>query len=403
MNALLKKFYISGLILILFFIKPSFAGEFAVSPMMIELESVNRSTEEFSFTLFGKSNTNVKLSLFNMNQLESGYMGFTEATLEDINSIAHWITLDNERYRLRDGEAIQVNGRIKVPGKAAGTHLIAIMIEEDLPEEVKGGVRVKIRYAVIVNVRVEGRKGRVQSSFEEFVVVEKEDGLYLQASFTNKASTDEWLYSEVQLRDEANHLLERVELKTESSWERNDAGSRVFPNAKVFVYGRISKVFKTGHYRVLARNDFGGRTQAIYRDLIHLVAKEAEANKNQPRSSEGASLSSIEISSGSIDVEIRKNGTSFSSFTLRNNTAEVINIGLPDTLENPTDLGISDFQFYPKALTLRAYQSSKIVLKQNHINTADYGNIVYQARVETGDEFSSVSIFNIPTTLNQEH
>lgn len=65
-----------------------FAGDFAVSPMMIDLQAVERSSYEFSFNIFGKSDTNIKLDLFDMNQLETGYMGFTKPETADLNSMS---------------------------------------------------------------------------------------------------------------------------------------------------------------------------------------------------------------------------------------------------------------------------------------------------------------------------
>lgn len=401
MNTLTRRIYIVLLFLLYLYTRPTLAGEFAVSPMMIDIDGVSRSTQEFSFTLFGKSNTNIKLSLFEMNQLESGYMGFTESPVDDMDSIASWIELEDNRYRLRPDVAVQVRGRIRIPSKATGTYLIAIMVEEDIPLDEKGGVSVKIRYAVILNLDVQGRNTRIRTTFEELYAVEREDGIYLQGYFTNESGIEEWLFSEIQLRDENNRLLERVQLKTESAWQRHDTGSRVFPGAKVLVYGKINRPFVSGNYRVLARNNFAGKNQSIYRDTIHLQTREVDelTEGGILQDTQTLGLNEVVINPEKVQVAIRNNGTSFSSFLIVNNKEQAVEVTLLETLENLEPLGISQFQFYPKTLTLRPNQRTRVVLKQTHIEAAEYGNIAFSARVNIQGDSQDSSVLEIPTIL----
>lgn len=366
----------------------SYAGDFAVSPMMIDLEGVGRSSHEFSFNIFGKSDSNLKLELFDMGQLETGYMGFTESDLTNTENMASWVELSDTNFRVRDGETTTITGQINVPSRAAGTYLVGVMVEEDIPEEEQTGISVKIRYAVILNMRVEGSKNRrIKTEFDELVVVENEGDLYVQGSFTNKSSIDDWLVSQVQFRDGDNRLFERVEMRTESAWQRGDQASRVFPGATVRLYGKISKSDVAGDYNVLVRNRFADKSQPVYRDTIRLeplVREEAEVEV-----ADGGEIDPeqqiIDVLPKIVPIEIKNNGTSFSSFYVANNSDSEMSIELPSSISDPEGKGIKDFQFYPATLSLAPNQKSRIVLKQTHIDEADYGNVEFLASIKSSD------------------
>jgi len=374
---------------------PIFAGDFAVSPMMIELEAVERSSYEFSFNIFGKSDTNIKLDLFDMNQLETGYMGFSKSETTDLNSMSSWVELEENSLQVRDGDTIAVNGVINVPAKAAGTYLVGVMVEEDIPEEEQSGIAVKIRYAVILNMRVEGSANRrIKTSFEELVVVEQDNETYLQGYFTNESSIDDWLSSQVQLRSSDNKLQERVELKSESAWQRGDAATRVFPGAKVRVYGKLAKPFATDDYNLLVRNRFADKSQPVYRDKVRLTAAAAvgETTKSEARTTTNV----LELSAPAVAVAIKANNTSLSSFYVTNNSSETITLALSQEIEGLATKGVRDFQFYPPQLELSAGQKSRIVLKQNHLPEMEYGNPTFEATYKNSE--SGDAVFLIPTT-----
>ena len=373
------------------------AADFAVSPMMIELKAESREVKEFSFTVFGKDNADIKLELYNLNQLESGYMEFTKLEAGGLESMGSWIDLELDKFRLRDGETVTVHGTVKIPSRAAGTHLVAIMVEEDIPEKNQGGISVKIRYAVVLNLRIEGRYNRIKTKFSELAVVDTEDGTYLEGYFLNQSATDNWLFTEVQIRAENKRLLERVALKTESAWQRADVGSRVFPGARVRVYGKITKTFDTGTYIVLVRNKFADKSQSVYRDTIQLTApqlKRALLAENQEAT---ADLGTVTVNPETLQINIRANGTSFSSFIITNTKKDKVNILLPSSLKNLEELGISEFKFYPEVLSVRPNQKSRVVLRQTHISERAYGDIEFNAEIQSESLTGKESVLVIRT------
>ena len=368
------------------------AADFAVSPMMIEMEAVPRATQDFSFTIFGRTDANIKLSLFDMNQLETGYMGFQDANFDSESSMSSWVSLDDDRFRVREGETLEVTGSVNIPTRAAGTYLLGVMVEEDLDEDEQSGIALRVRYAVVLNMRVEGsRSRRIQTSFEELAVVEQEDGTYLHGTFTNDSSIDEWLLSQVQIRSNENRLLERVEMKTESAWQRGDEASRVFPGAKVTVFGKLSKAMATGNYNVLVRNRFADKSQPVYRDTLRFERQNAEENAVD-KQAEVTEQVAVEVSPAIVPIDIRNNGTSFSSFFIVNNGSEEIAIDLPAQIDNLAAQGIEDFQFYPDTLVVQPGQRSRVVLKQTHLADASYGNTVFQAALTANGSTDQIEI-----------
>lgn len=368
------------------------AADFAVSPMLIELSAERREVKEFSFTVFGKGNADIKLELFNLNQLESGYMGFTKLEVGDMNWMGSWVELERDKFRLRDGETMTVHGIIKIPSRAAGTHLVAIMVEEDIPEKDQGGISVKIRYAVVINLRVDGKYSRIKTQFGELAVVHTEDRSFLEAYFLNESATDNWLFTEVQIRDENRRLLERVPLKTESAWQRADVGSRVFPGARVRLYGEITESFDTGTYNVLVRNKFADKSQSVYRDTIYLEAPQQQAALLVEGEGVSVDMGTVAIDPEALQISIRDNGTSFSTFFITNTKNEKVIITLPSFLEDLEEHGVSEFNFYPEVLSIRPNRKSRVVLRQTHISDSDYGDIVFSAKIEseTGTDEDSV-------------
>lgn len=374
----------SILLPIVLFTQAGFAGEFAVSPMLIEMSAQSREEQQFEFSIFGKSDTNIKLTLFDMNQLETGYMGFTETAEGDLESMASWIDLERDSFRIRDGETTTVRGAVKVPARAAGTHLVGVMVEEDVPEDEQGGISVKIRYAVVLNLRVEGRYARIKTEFGELVAVTQEDGTYLEGYFKNDSAVDNWLFTEVQLRGEDNRLIDRIPLKTESAWQRADIGSRVFPGARVRMYGKISKAFDTGNYNILVRNKFADKSQPVFRETVYLEAPSAGATalaSVDGAEAPEAQAGTISVNPGAVEVSIRGNGTSFASFSIQNTKSEPVTITLPSVIDNLESQGVSSFQFYPETVSIKPNQKSRVVLRQTHVEGADYGNITFQARI----------------------
>lgn len=199
------------------------AVEFAVSPMLININAQPGGVEDFEIAVSGKESGNVTISIFAMQQMDSGHMSFIEQQAPSGTGVqaVSWISFEKEDYRISRNETTQIRGKVSVPRKAKGSFLAAIMVEEILFES-SSNVSVRVRYAVILNIHVEGRKGRVKTAFDDLVVVNRGGLALIEGSFSNSNAFMGFLDSSVQVRDQNRRLIARLPLRTESAWQRGD-------------------------------------------------------------------------------------------------------------------------------------------------------------------------------------
>jgi len=247
------------------------AAEFAVSPMLIELDAAADTTAPLRFNVFGKSAGRARIRLAGMQQQATGHMAFLPES-PDAGGLAGWIRLDRDTLVLRRDETATVEGSISVPRRTpAGTYLAAILVEED-DDGRQAGIVLNVRYAIIVSLHIGGAQSRVATSFRELRLEEQDERTFIAAGFRNEGTRDDMLESELQLRDGNNRLVHRTPLKSQSAWQRADAGSRVFPGADIVVFGEMPRTLPAGDYQVTVRNRFGGRSQPVQRATLNLPA-----------------------------------------------------------------------------------------------------------------------------------
>jgi len=248
------------------------AVEFGVSPMMINLAGAPNDSEKFQVQIAGKSDGKVKVSVYRLSQLPTGHMNFM-APDPKLDNMSNWMTLDQNMIAIRKDEVSTVNGQIKIPRDANGNYVAAVMVEEGDPLKKKAGVQFDVRYAVIVSLGVNGvSHTRTITEFKDVSLHTEKDRVFVQGSFTNGGKTDGTLDSELQLRDANNRLIQKVTLKTQSAWERGDAGSRVFPGSDVLVFGELPRTLPAGTYQVVVHDRFGDHAQPMYKGDLTLPA-----------------------------------------------------------------------------------------------------------------------------------
>ncbi|MDO8331550.1 MAG: hypothetical protein Q7T36_13880 [Fluviicoccus sp.] len=247
------------------------AAEFGVSPMLIELTGAPDVSQDFHIQVLGKTSGNAKVSVYRLNQLPTGHMEFLppEAGTEDMSG---WITLEKNKLSIRKGETVVLNGSVKVPRKAAGTNVAAIMVEEDQPLKAKG-ITLNVRYAVVLSVNVGGTMTtRTITNFHDLSLEPQEERVFIKGLFKNGGKTDGQLNAELQLRDASNRLVLKTPLKTQSAWQRSDAASRVFPGSEVVVFGELPRTLPAGTYQAFVRNRFSDRAQPLVKTTVELPA-----------------------------------------------------------------------------------------------------------------------------------
>ncbi len=260
-----------SLIITLSFCSFLMASGLAVSPLVVEIKTTPGKEAHFTFNVTGKKKQKVKLTVQDMSQLETGHMGFMEVgQINPALSKISWIELEKEIYPVRDGQTVTVKGKVKPPNKTSGNHVVAVMVEEYKDEDEKQGISVNVRYAVILNMVItdKKRRPRLKSGFDNFELVRLDEKLMVMGDFLNKSSFEGQLESEVQIRNADRKMVGKVKMKTESSWQRGDEASRVFPSAQVKVFGFIKDDIPFGKYEFKVRNRFSGKTQPSFKKKI---------------------------------------------------------------------------------------------------------------------------------------
>jgi len=370
---------------IVFQVGNSSAAEFAVSPMMIEIDAKPGQVKQFTFNIRATSAGRVMLRPFDMRQEKSGHMGFVEANLSRKEIAASWVSLKKDRYRLRSGEDVHVTGKINIPRKTHGTYLVSVMVEEDRSDSEQTGIAVAVRYAVILKVNVKGRRGRAKSRITDIDLLAYKGKLILSGILNNQSKSDHWVKATGQIRDEKGRLIEKVTMKTQSAWERNDPNSRVFPGAVVDLIGPIGKLNKPGEYQLLLQTRLGKHGQPSIRKKF-IVTKEQLLAANVVIASDSQMLA---MSPGKLKARLRKNNTTFSSFTITNNGAAEIALDFPqwnDGARNVPDVkGLTHYEFVPKKLVLAPNQRHNIILKQRFQKDGAH-SVDYEVKYIEGDQ-----------------
>lgn len=338
------------------------AAEFAVSPMLIELDGAANVRQPFQFNVFGKSTGNVKLSVQSLRQQPTGHMDFVPDA-SAANDMAAWVRLETDGFAVREGETRTISGELTVPRGAQGTYLAAVMVEEERPES-DTGVTVNVRYAVILTLDVAGPRRRVVTTFDQLQLSEQDGRHFIEARFVNSSAEDHDLLSELQLRDSNNRLAARIPLRTQSAWQRGDDASRVFPGAEVVVYGEVPASLLAGDYVAMVRNQFGGRAQPTFRGDLNLPVGAFAA-----QAADDPALSGPIIVKAS-PVRLRADGQAMMTFTLKNQTDSVADIAFPQQADTSV-ANVESYQFLPDAISLAPGQQRTVMLRQRAATNVD--------------------------------
>ena len=325
------------------------SGEFAVSPMLIELDSGERQTETFNFQVLGKKAGKIKIFMSDLTQQSSGHMAF-EAVSGSYSGMANWVQLSNDEIYINEGERADIKGEIRIPSGVRGSHLAAVMVEEVKPSDASG-FNVNVRYAIILNLSLSGRKQRLKSQFMDLALEEQDGNLFAVGWFENLSDRDAMLETEVQIRDVGNRLVGRVPLLTQSAWQRGDAGSRVFPGSRVKVYGPVLKNIEDGTYQLMARNRFGGRPAPAVREQFVFASSDTQ---------EKPDMELVDINLPEILAAPSSSGIAMTKFNFENPYDRPVEL----IFRAPDDSEGAVAKFMPQRIQLAAGEASNIRLVQ---------------------------------------
>jgi hypothetical protein len=356
--------------------------------MLINVEGKGGEIEEFEITVTGRANGKVSLAVYGMSQELTGHMSFRETDFGPANVRAlGWIRFDKSNYSFKKDEATVVKGYVTIPRNEKGTHLAAIMVEEDTGNS-STNVAVKVRYAVILNINIGNAPRRMITAFADPRLLEVDGRTIVEASFSNQNSFMGLLDSQLQIRDEQRRLIARVPLKTESAWQRGDARARVYPGATVKIYAALETPLPTGDYSILARNSFNGRAQPIYRTSIAF-----QSNIKEKLFRDLSFLAQQKFA-----VKQRSSGISLTQIALTNPSSDDVVILLPEPGSNQS-IGVHQYEFIPREIVLKPRMTRKVMLKQKHSKDYPYqGDEFVIAAVADDGKRLSQKLFTYPAT-----
>ena len=235
------------------------AGEYRVSPMLIEMQVEPGISFPFQFNVTAVKSGRIKLSLNEVMQLPTGHAQFV--SVDDLETVS----LVQTRASLADGENFLVQGEVRVPPKSSGSRFYAIIVEEDNKRKSEN-LQIQVRYAVVLDITIKGRKTRLNTQLTNLQLV---DGV-VSAWFENLSDKKAMLKSQIVIRDQNKRLIDRLMLRTQSAIERQEDYSIVYPKSKVEITG-VMKNLRPGHYNVLVQSQFDEKSLPIYRSEIHYL------------------------------------------------------------------------------------------------------------------------------------
>lgn len=331
-------------------------AEFSVSPMLIEMEQKPNSKKGFSFSVHAKKRGKIKLTPYGMVQKETGHMEFFQSRPGQRKSNTAYLVLQKNSITVTAKRPALIKGKVILPRRVRGTHLFAVMVEEDSSTLDKKGIRINVRYAVVIKVNVKGRKIRERGKMRPLALKRDKKGLLISGLLINDSLQDYRVLAEVQVRDKDNQLLERIHLKSFASWKNGEKTSRIFPGAKVLLLGRITKITQPGVYSLFAVSRLGKRGQIVTRQKIHVTPAMLV---NIPKVSRG-SLAKVTYSPETLKLTARADGSALTFLLFHNPSGHKVEVNFPANERNRAGA----YTFFPKTMTLRKGGKKRVLLKQ---------------------------------------
>jgi len=242
-----------------------------VRPLVIDLDMKPGETKSFELILTPSDREEtVNLSFYEPVQLLNGSLAYQEPTLTSFSSVS-WVTLEKDQARVFPGEEVRINGTVRVPFSAGGSHTVVIMVEPEVPTTGQG-ITFQVRYAVRLNIRVE-RPGLRQTADLvglELIPGEKQEPL-VRAVVHNTSAWDYLVSGEVTIRDEERRLVERVNLTAQASAGSGANQLRMYPGSQVEFLGEITKRLSPGEYNLRTFIRFGDHGQIVRSETITIA------------------------------------------------------------------------------------------------------------------------------------
>lgn len=334
-------------ILLFFLLFPSSSlavGTVGVKPMTIDLELQPNKKGEFQIEVYStsKEDTPVHLSLFDAMQKEDGSMDFVDVG-KNPYSCTPWIKLERTDFTVPAGETVTVRGEIFVPRANSGSRIATIMVEPDYEKKEKG-ITVRVRYAVVLKLKIKGRAVLEKAELEKLSLKKLPDGTpAIEAVVLNKSEIDFTARGRAIIQDDSGKIITSINLTTESLERKKKdrekekkekkfkdkdkvkehEDQRLYPGSKVAFFGKIEKLVTPGEYTVILAMKYGKRSLTA-KEKIKLTSEDI-ASLAAKKPVEGASF---EIKPANLEIKSPPGGIRSTFFNITNITDKPIKITL---------------------------------------------------------------------------
>jgi hypothetical protein len=332
-------------------------GTVGVKPMTIDLELQPGKKGEFEIDVYStspKEDTPVHLSLFDAMQKEDGSMDFVDVGKNPF-SCTQWIKLEKTDFTVSAGETVTVRGEIFVPRANSGSRIATIMVEPGY-EKKKTGITVRVRYAVVLKLKIKGRAVVERAELEKLGLKKLPDGTpAIEAVLLNKSETDFTTKGRALVQDSSGKIITNINLTTESlerkkkdrekekkekkfkEKAKEDEDQRLYPGSRVAFFGRIDKLITPGEYTAILNMKYGKRSLTAKEKIK--ITEEDIASLAAKKPAEGASF---EIKPASLEIKSPPGGVRSAFLNITNITDKPIKV----------TLSLKDIEYSPEGETI---------------------------------------------------
>lgn len=239
----------------------SFVFSLEVQPLAFEKEVSPGEKIVIPLKISSEVDQKVSLTLLKYTQQEDGKHEFVEYE-ESRDSVSNWFAFPKEVF-LRAYYSANISVEVKVPYTAKGTYVSVIMVEPE-EEGAVTGITIKVRFAVLIVLRVSAPGLRQSYEIEDFEIIPDENKEpVLTVKFHNNSPLDYFASLDAAIRGPDGRTVEKVHLETGQSSSRGIAQTWLIPDARVVFSEKISKILSSGKYKVHLYVNYGDRQRIV--------------------------------------------------------------------------------------------------------------------------------------------
>ncbi|OUR99652.1 hypothetical protein A9Q84_01115 [Halobacteriovorax marinus] len=333
--------------ILIFLAQEVFAADLSVQPLYFEYTNSGQKEESFQINVQAKGNVKIKATIFEASQNISGKLDFTESLDKET------IILEKNIYSIKRSGLIRIKGTVKFPKKKKETKVYAVMIEED-KGGAKKGVGIHVRYAVVFKLQLSDKRVYERAILRSAEVKKLKGNKVIQCQIENTTSKDFKSVTFAYIRNSKGKLIEKIILKSLSSWQKGADESIVFPKSKVNLIGKFKKNLMPGDYKVTILSKLNRKKSVIKKVKITIktTKEEESATRTAPR---------VSILPKDIKIKVRPKKQTSYRIKISNNSNNEMKLSFPINEKKDSNISI-----YPREINLRAMKYKYAIIKISH-------------------------------------